>query len=398
MKRWLTAALASAMTLAMAGLTACSDDAKKDVISLRVWGAQEDQALLGEMIDSFEKAHADKKYEITLGVVGEDNAQKRVLEDPNAAADIFSFPNDQIRTFVNAKALYEITRNREAVQNENTAASVEAATVDDKLYAYPMTSDNGYFLYYDSRVLSAKDVETLDGLMAAAQKAGRKVIMDVSDGWYCSSFFLGAGCKVGLDANGKQTCDFNNARGVQAAKAVQQFTAHPAFMTGGNDIVTGSMGSTACAAVSGTWNADALKEKLGDGYAAAKLPTFTLGDEQVQMGSFGGFKLLGVNALTAHPADAMELAEWLTNEQNQLLRFEKRAMGPSNRKAAENEKVKANAALAALTAQGEFASSQKDVLSTFWSPVEAFGLAMETKDYSKSLQVQLDAMVEQITR
>ena len=151
-------------------------------------------------------------------------------------------------------------------------------------------------------------------------------------------------------------------------------------MTGGNDIVTGSMGSTACAAVSGTWNADALKEKLGDGYAAAKLPTFTLGDEQVQMGSFGGFKLLGVNALTAHPADAMELAEWLTNEQNQLLRFEKRAMGPSNRKAAENEKVKANAALAALTAQGEFASSQKDVLSTFWSPVEAFGLAMETKD------------------
>ena len=60
MKRWLTAALASAMTLVMAGLTACSDDAKKDVISLRVWGAQEDQVLLGEMIDRFDKAHADQ--------------------------------------------------------------------------------------------------------------------------------------------------------------------------------------------------------------------------------------------------------------------------------------------------------------------------------------------------
>ncbi len=392
------AAVAAIIGICGLGCTACARKDDGETITLRVWGAQEDQTLLREMIDDFEDANPDKQYDITLGVVGENNAQQRVLEDPAAAADVFSFPNDQIRTFVNAKALYEITRNKDTIQSANVAASVEAATVDDKLYAYPMTSDNGYFLYYDSRVLSAEDVKTLDGLMAAAEKAGKKVVMDVSDGWYCASFFLGAGCTVGLDENGKQTCDFNSAKGVEAAKAIQQFTAHPAFMTGGNDIVTGSMGDTVCAAVSGTWNADALEEKLGDGFAATKLPTFTLGDEQVQMGSFGGFKLMGVNALTAHPAEAMALAEWLTNEQNQLKRFEERAMGPSNVKAADNAKVKENVALSALTAQNVFSSSQKDVLSTFWTPLEAFGLAMETKDYSKSLQVQLDTMVEQITR
>ena len=392
------AALAALIGVCMMGTTACARTDAQETITLRVWGAQEDQELLKEMIQGFEEANPDKKYDITLGVVGEDNAQKRVLEDPAAAADVFSFPNDQIRTFVNAKALYEITRNKDTIQSSNVEAAVEAATVDDKLYAYPMTSDNGYFLYYDSRVLSAEDVKTLDGLMSAAQKAGKKVVMDVSDGWYCASFFLGAGCTIGLDKNGKQTCDFNNEKGVAAAKAVQQFTAHEAFMTGGNDIVTGSMGDSVCAAVSGTWNAEALEEKLGEGYAATKLPTFSLDGEQVQMGSFGGFKLMGVNALTAHPSEAMALAEWLTNEQNQLLRFEKRAMGPSNRKAAEDPKVQENVALAALTAQNTFSSSQKEVLSTFWTPVEAFGLAMETKDYSKSLQVQLDTMVEQITR
>lgn len=389
-------ALVAVLLLCVTTMVGCSRN-KDDAITLRVWGAQEDQELLKEMIESFKKANPDKNYDITLGVVGENDAQKRVLEDPEAAADVFSFPNDQILTFVNAKALYEITRNKDAIIADNTEGSVESAMVHNKLYAYPMTSDNGYFLYYDSRVLSADDVKTLDGLMEAADEADKKVVMDVSDGWYCASFFLGAGCEIGLTADGKQTCNFNNADGLLAAQAIQKFTAHEAFMTGNNDIVTGAMGDTVCAAVSGTWNAEALQEKLGEGYAATKLPTFTLGDKQVQMSSFGGYKLMGVNALTKHPAEAMALAEWLTNEQNQLLRFQKRAMGPSNRKAAADANVRENLALSALTQQNAFAKSQKEVLSTFWTPVEAFGLAMENKDYSKSLQVQLDTMVQQIT-
>jgi arabinogalactan oligomer/maltooligosaccharide transport system substrate-binding protein len=52
--------------------------------------------------------------------------------------------------------------------------------------------------------------------------------------------------------------------------------------------------------------------------------------------------------------------------------------------------------LAALAEQNQFASSQKDVLGSFWAPAEAFGTAMEAKDYSKSIKEQLDAMVAQI--
>ena len=46
--------------------------------------------------------------------------------------------------------------------------------------------------------------------------------------------------------------------------------------------------------------------------------------------------------------------------------------------------------------QSQFATSQKEVLGTYWTPSEAFGTAMEAKDYSKSIKEQLDAMVEQI--
>lgn len=368
----------------------------KEKVSLKIWGSQEDQAMLATMVESFKVANPDKDYDITFGVVSEADTKTKVLEDPAAAADVFAFASDQIKDLVSAGALYEITRNKDKITSENMEGSVDAATVNGKLYAYPETADNGYFMYYDKSVFSEEDVKSLDKMLDVANSKGKKVFMDVSNGWYIASFFLGAGCTLTISEDGKQKCDFNNERGVLAGEAIKEFTAHPAFVTGDDAVLKGGIGSTIAAGVSGTWNAEDIKSILGDNYAATKLPTFTLGDEQVQMGSFAGYKLVGVNSQTKAPVEAMNLAEWLTNEQNQILRFETRAMGPSNIKAANSSAVQENAALAALAEQNQFASSQKDVLGSFWAPAEAFGTAMEAKDYSKSIKEQLDAMVAQI--
>lgn len=369
---------------------------EKEKVTLTVWGSQDDQVMLGEMIEAFKAAHPEKEYEISLGVVGEPDAKTRYLEDPAAAADVFSFANDQLYDLVNAGALYEVTRNKETIVSANGKGSVEAAMAGDKLYAYPMTADNGYFMYYDKSVFTDEDVQSLDAMLAKANEAGKKVFMDVSNGWYIASFFLGAGCELGIE-NGVQTCNFNNEQGVLAGEAIKKFTADPAFITGDDAVLTGGFGDNIAAGVSGTWNATAIQEKLGENFGATKLPTFTLGTEQVQMSSFAGYKLIGVNSMTQFPVDAMDLAEWLTNEENQIKRFNDRAMGPSNINAAASEEVKANLPLAALAQQGAFATSQKDVLGNYWTPAEAFGTAMEAKDYSVSIQEQLDAMVAQIT-
>lgn len=400
--RFLALLIAAAMIFALAACNGTdtgqtTTSAEKEKVFLRVWGAQDDQALLQELIDGFKAANPNKEYTITLGVVGEDQAKTKFLEDPDAAADVFSFPNDQIRDFVTAGALYEITRNIDQLKAVNMEGSIEAATLDGKLYAYPMTADNGYFLYYDKSVINEEQAKTLDGILGAADAAGKKMFMDVSNGWYIASFFLGAGGKLGVGEDGKQTCDFNNETGVKVGEAIKAFTASKAFLTGDDAVITGGIGTTIAAGVSGTWNAEAIQAKLGDNYAATKLPTFTVGGEQVQMGSFGGYKLVGVNRGTAHPIDAMDLAEWLTNEQSQAKRFEKRALGPSNLAVAASEAVQANIALGALAAQNEFATSQKDVLGSYWGPAEAFGAEMEAKNYSKSIQQQLDDMVKQIT-
>ncbi len=391
-RKWLIAVLILSLLVAT-GLSGC--EKAKETIDLKVWGSQEDQAMLQSMIESFKTANTDAIYNITLGVVSEADAKARVLEDPAAAADVFQFANDQILDLVGAGALYEITRNKAAIQAANMTGSIEASTVGGKLYAYPSTADNGYFLYYDKSVFSDDDVKSLDKMLEVAKAKDRKIFMDVSNGWYIASFFLGAGCTLTVK-DGKQVCDFNNANGVLAGEAIKAFTAHSAFLAGDDAVLKGGIGTTVAAGVSGTWNAADISAKLGANYGAAKLPTFNLGGTQKQMSSFAGYKLVGVSSQTKNPVAAMTLAEWLTNEANQIIRFTTRQMGPANIKAASSDAVKANAALAALAAQNVFAVSQKEVLQSYWGPAEAFGTEMEAKNYAKTVKAMLDEMVAQI--
>ena len=57
---------------------------------------------------------------------------------------------------------------------QNLDEAVAAASVNDTLYAYPMTADNGYFLYYDKNYPTEEDVQTMDGLLAAAGAWARR--------------------------------------------------------------------------------------------------------------------------------------------------------------------------------------------------------------------------------
>lgn len=393
MKKILTGFLTVLLLASMVACSSKSDEGR--TISLKVWGAQEDQELLKEMAQSFEEANPDNTYTFTFGVVAEPDLSKTYLEDPAAAADVFVYPDDQIYTLVNAGALYQITRNKDAIVAANTEGSVEAATVDDKLYGYPMTADNGYFLYYDKSVFSETDIQSLDTMMSVAAAADKKVFFDISNGWYIASFFLGAG--LGFDTD--KHIEWNSARGILVGEYIKAFTANAAFTTGADDILKSGIGNTVAAGVSGTWNAADIASILGDNYGAAKLPTYTLDGEQVQLGSFGGFKIVGINSQvnSDYATDAMDFAEWVTNETNQIKRFEARALGPSNINAAASDEVQNNVALAALAAQSPYAVSQRSVNNdTFWTPAEAFGTTLEAKDYSKSVKELLDELVKQV--
>ena len=383
-----------------AGSDATGETASWGDVTLTMWGAEEDQTMLREMADAFIAENADKgNITINIGACSEADAKDNILTDPNAAADVFAFADDQLNELVAAGALQEVSLNADDVKSRNLEGSVEAASLDGKLYAYPMTADNGYFLYYDSSVISAEDAQTVDGILAAAAAAGRTFDMTINDGWYIYSFFAGAGLEATLADDGVNTvCNWNEAPGADVAQAVMDIASNSAFVSAPDaDIVSGITNGTVCAAVSGTWNAKVAQETWGENYSATKLPTYTMNGEQVQMGSFAGYKLVGVNPHSANVGVAMMLADYITNEANQQKRFEDRQLGPSNINVNASEAVQADPAIAALAAQSDFSDLQR-VGANYWDPAASLGQILASGDtQGKTTQQLVDDAVAGIT-
>lgn len=198
------------------------------------------------------------------------------------------------------------------------------------------------------------------------------------------------------------TCNWNatdtDITGVQVVEALLAITSNPGFREADSDpFVAGVKDGSIIAGVSGTWNANAAQEAWGENYAACKLPTYTVAGQQVQMASFAGFKLVGVNPYSQNVGDAMMFAEYMTNEESQVARFEMRGQGPSNVNAAASEKVQAAPAIAALAAQSAYATVQR-VGNKYWDPAAALGkILVNGNPDGIDLQTLLDNAVAGIT-
>lgn len=374
--------------------------ATTDTVTLTVWASEEDQDLTTQLLEDFKAAYPDVTFDITLGAESESTAKDTILTDVEAAADVYAFADDQINELVQAGALQEVvTSYTFDVATENAAGAVEAASVDGKLYAYPMTADNGYFMFYDASVFTEDDVQSLEKMIEVAEAAGKKIAMDISNGWYIYSFFQGAGYELSLNDDGvTNTCTWNAAGATDVAQAIIDLTASGVLVDmGDEDMATQIAEGTIAACVNGTWRAETAAEAWGDNYAATKLPTFQVAGKDCQMSSYSGYKLVGVNPHSANVGWSMLLAEYLTNEASQTARFEARGLGPANLAAAASDAVQANPAISALAAQAAYATPQR-VGGNFWSPAETLGqiLASGNPD-GTDLQTLLDTTVEGIT-
>lgn len=380
--------------------------AAKPTVNMTLWGSQADQVMLKSLVKQFQAAHPDKVYNIKLGVCGEDVAKTNVLKDIDTAADVFAFASDQIASLQSAGALMPVTIDTAKIKAANTAASVGAATVDGQLYAYPASSDT-FFLYYDKRIFKDKDVASLESIMAKKLPAGStNFAMCVSNGWYISSFFFAAGCELfGPNGTDPTKCDFNNANGVAAAKYMMWLTSQTSKFKDwaanhDTNIVQNFKEGKLGAAVSGTWKANDVKAALGANYGATKLPTIKLNGKDVNMGSMANFKLYGVNSHSKVAADAMALAEFLTGQNGQVVRFRMRGYSPVNLELTKQSKVlNMNLAVGACAKQGKYATLQSSInqIGNYWTPAEAFGKSIESgKTTDATVQSDLDKLVEQI--
>ncbi len=376
-------------------------------VSLSIWTSADEQEIMKEMIESFQE-HYEKEaqFEITISEEDEKTCRDTVLADPAGAADLYSFASDQFDNLQRENALLPITDNTEQIISDNggpDSAAVLSSSKDGTLYAYPMVASNGYFMYYNTAYFTENDITSFDRMLDIAAENGKKVAMDFTSGWYIYSFFKGAGLDVEMNENRvTNSCNWNDRSssytGVDVANAMLAIAGHDGFLNCTDEnFVNGVKDGTIIAGINGAWNSGNVEEAFKENYNAAKLPTFTLAGNQVQMHSFAGYKLLGINAHTKNPEWAMRLAAWLTNEENQLTRFRKRGEGPSNVKAAASEEVQAAPAIKALSEQSAYSHLQ-NVAETFWTPTFKFGTTIAGGNRDKAdIQKLLDVMTEGIT-
>lgn len=386
---------------------------------IRIWGPTEERAVVEAVIGAYNDANPNDKITYDFTAITEADAGTTVAADPTVEGypALFACADDHLSNLATIRGIVTPLPNiyAEDVIEATAETAVTAGSIDGQLYAYPISVDNGYFLYYDARVYDETDVATFEGLLEKSDEAGKQVIMDVGNGYYSAAFFLAQGVcgpesityeyqtnKSGTQQVAVYDCNWDSDEAAEMIYETSKlFTTYgskevtpDATMVGAEDsgITTGLGNGTLGAFVSGTWlNANAVTA-WGDNVRAVKLPTL----HGHQLGSFAGTKLYCVNgyATPQEQATAHKVAQILTSKEAQLTRYELRSSIPCNLEAQADEDyiadVANNPTLAALQEQSEYAAVQAtSAEAAYWTVGEAIGVVMLSGTYTEN-EVETD--------
>lgn len=377
---------ASKQVLDTAGVTSLGEQ------SLLVWCADKvTDETTGEITDflaALQTAGVDTSgVSFEVQAVSESDAASQMITDVESGADIYCFAQDQLSRLIGASALSPLyTIFNDTVKKNNDAGSINAVSYsadggEEFCYAFPLTSDNGYFLYYDKSKISDETVlEDLGDLVTYLKEEGSTLYYDYGNAWYNMGWFYGNGCKSDWTTNdsGKFSAyndTYDTTAGYDACKAFYDETwgIDADVLVAGSDAST-AFGAGAAACVSGTWDYDTCKELLGDNLGATDLPSFTVNGEQKHLASFSGNKLMGVKPQTdtAKAYISYLVANYLSGYVGQMGRFESQGWGPSNLTAQADENA-TTPALQALALQNAYATLQGQYPNGWWDLAKAIG-------------------------
>ena len=370
---------------------------------VKIWVANEIVDLTKQQVEDFNKENdAGIVINATIEAVGEGDAATQMITDVEAGGDIFCFAQDQFARLVQAGALAKLgVKAGETVAAANAAGVVAAAKVGDTLYAYPLTSDNGYFMYYDKSVIPEEDVDSLEKLIADCEAAQKYFAFELqTSAWYLASFFFGTGCVSEWETDGTGEFvsvrdTFNSPEGLIAAKGMKKLVDSPFHLSSS---AADAFASGAAIVVTGTWAFSDIEKMLGDNMGATDLPSFEVDGKEYHLGSFNGCKLMGVKPQVDPVKAAVlhRLAQYLTGEKCQMERFEARAWGPSNLVAQASDAVQANVGLAALLAQSPYSVPQGQIHGSWWDIAKVIGEDVKNATDEAGLQAALDNYYDKI--
>lgn len=381
-KRAVSVLLAGVMTfgLAAAGLTGCGDSTEREAekVRLMVWSPQNDQSKdngewLQTMCERFAEEHPEWDITFVYGVADEASAAGQVAQDPDASADVFMYANDTLTTMTDASALAKIGGTyREEVESINSEELMNSLIMEDDLYGVPFTT-NTWYMYYDKRVFSEEDVKNLDTMLEKGV-----VSFPFVNSWYLPAFYLGNGCTLFGDGTDESAgVDFGGENAVVVTDYLIDLEQNPNFRI--DDLGSGIAGlrdGSINAMFTGSWDANSIKEILGDNMGVASLPTYTLNGEEKQMLAYAGSKAFGVNSNTDYMVQAVALAVYLGSSEAQKAHYEMCGTIPCSTELLEDPSISSDEVVMAQNDTFNNTSILQPFVSKMnncWTPVENMG-------------------------
>ena len=352
---------------------------------LTVWSPQEDQDTnwLQDQCEAFAAEHPNWKINFNYGVCPEGEAKDNVTKDVEAAADVYMLANDNIPDLVSAGALSELGGDYLGyVTSTNSDSILASVTYNDSVVAFPFTP-NTWFMYYDKSVFSEDDVKNFDTMLEKAGEAGKKVSFKLTDSWYIEAFYVANGCTLFGDGTDTDAgIDFGGDKAAAVTEYLVDLAANPNFLVDADGSGLAGLGDSVAALFSGTWDAEAVKEKLGDNMGVAALPTVTIDGKEGQMKSFIGSKAIGVNPNAENQQVAMSLAAYLAGEKAHTAHYEMRNLLPSNINISLADDPIATAVTNVMTDTSIMQPLCKE-MSNYWSPAENMGKNIQSGEVTK---------------
>ena len=396
-------ALILTLALVVSSCVVASAESLAGTYDVTIWVAEKAVDLTKQQIEAFNSSNElGIVFNATVEAVSEADAATQMITDVEAGGDIFCFAQDQFARLVQAGALAPLGEGAAAfVKENNDAGTVAAATSGEQVYAYPLTADNGYFMYYDKSVIPEEDVDSLEKLIADCEAAQKYFAFEMqTSAWYLASFFFATGCvsdwTTDDEGNFISVHDtFNSPEGLIAVKGMEKLVKSDFHLSSSSG---SEFSSNAAIVVTGTWDYETVKGILGDNMGVTDLPSFEVDGKEYHLGSFNGCKLLGVKPqVDAYKLAALhQLARYLTGEQGQMERFEALSWGPSNLVVQASDAVQANPGLAALIAQSPYSVPQGQIHGSWWDIAKVIGDDVKNAEDEAGLQQALDNYYDKI--
>lgn len=396
------AALCMTAVLAVTGFAGCSGgiDGEKESVRLMVWSPSEDQSKdsgewLQNTCEDFAELHPEWDITFVYGVADEASAAIQVAQDPEASADVFMYANDTLTIMTDANALAKFGgKYREEIESTNSEEVLTSLIKEDNLYGVPFTT-NTWFMYYDKSVFSEEDIKNLDTMLEKGS-----VAFPFTNSWYLPAFYIGNGCTLFGDGTQEDKgVDFGGENAVEVTEYLVDLAANPNFKIDADGSgLAGLRDGSISAIFSGSWDANAVSEALGENMGVAALPTYTLNGAEKQMMSYAGSKAIGVNPYSKNMVPAVELAVYLGSAEAQLSHYKLRNVIPCNTELLKEAEIAEDPLVMAQNDTFNYTSILQPFVAKMnncWVPVENMGKGIRNKSVThKNAKEQTEAMNE----